>query len=274
MMERTISFYGQHAEDFLLDKIFKGKTDGYFVEIGCLDGIEYSNTYYFEKKGWNGVCVEAHNDFISALKKNRPQSAIVHCAVGEDNIDSVTFYANKAGSLSTLDKGEEERWKKNYTKDFHGFEEQKVPMRTLTSIFDELNVKSIDFVSLDIEGYEVKALAGLDFSKHLPKVFVIEYKDEIHKAGLEAILFKHRYHFLAHIGCNLFYSLQEDDRRVVTADYGLVHVIRVDEQGAQHPHEVNLSKPSFTDKIKSMLRVIGLGVIWRLIRRSQNSSEQ
>ena len=111
------SFYSQHGEDFLLNKIFKGKADGYFVEIGCLDGIEYSNTYYFEKKGWKGTCIEAHNDFINVLQRNRPNSSIVHCAVGEDDVKSVIFYANKVGSLSTLDKNEEERWKKNYSKD-------------------------------------------------------------------------------------------------------------------------------------------------------------
>jgi FkbM family methyltransferase len=273
-MEKKISFYGQHAEDFLLDKIFKGKTDGYFVEIGCLDGIEYSNTYYFEKKGWNGACVEAHNDFITALRKNRPHSSIVHCAVGEDDKDSVTFYANKAGSLSTLDKGEEERWKKNYAKDFHGFEEQKVPMRTLTSIFDELKVKSIDFVSLDIEGYEVKALAGLDFAKHRPKVFVIEYKDETHKAGLESILFKHDYHFLSHIGCNLFYSQNAADKKIVTTDYGIVGVIRIDERGKEFPFEINFSKPGLMDRMKSVLRRMGVGKLRRLMQGSITSPQQ
>jgi len=124
-----MDFYSQHGEDFLLNKIFGGKKNGYFVEIGCLDGIEFSNTYHFERKGWRGCCIEAHKDFIDSLRKNRPKSAIVHCAVGEEDRDNVTFYANKVGSLSTLDKSEEDRWKKHYTKDFHGFEEQQVSMR-------------------------------------------------------------------------------------------------------------------------------------------------
>ena len=122
----VFNFYSQHGEDFLLNKIFKDKADGVYVEIGCLDGIEYSNTYYFEKKGWSGICLEAHNDFIPLLKMNRPGASIVHCAVGEKDKDNVTFYANKIGSLSTLDKNEEERWKKDYKEYFTGFEEQTV----------------------------------------------------------------------------------------------------------------------------------------------------
>ena len=32
---------------------------GTFVDLGCYDGVTYSNTWYFETKlGWSGVCVE------------------------------------------------------------------------------------------------------------------------------------------------------------------------------------------------------------------------
>jgi len=264
-------FYSQHGEDFLLDKIFKGKNDGYFVEVGCLDGIEYSNTYHFENKGWKGLCVEAHNAFIDALTRNRPKSSIVHCAVGETNRDHVTFYANKVGSLSTLDKNEEARWRKNYSNDFYGFEEQQVSMRTLTSIFDELGPGSIDFVSLDIEGYEVKALQGLDFAKYRPSVFVIEYKDDQHKRQLEKILFKERYHFLSKVGCNLFYSTDIGHREILDGDYGKIQLIRVDRHGQEHRKEVNLSQPSFAFRIKSILWRIVPSRIWSLLRKYTHS---
>lgn len=266
-------FYGQHGEDFLLDKIFREKPNGYFVEVGCLDGIEYSNTYYFEKKGWNGACIEAHSDFISALTKNRPNSDVVHCAVGEDNIDKVIFYANKAGSLSTLDKNEEERWKTKYTEDFHGFEEQQVAMRTLTSVFDELKVKTIDFISLDIEGYEVKALSGLDFTRYRPRVFVIEYKDEIHKRQLEEILLKFDYNFLSHVGCNLFYSLDIADKKILEADHGTIQLVKVDARGEQHIHELNLSKPSVLNQWRSALARTIFGKIWHRIRYLKKNTD-
>jgi FkbM family methyltransferase len=265
------AFYSQHGEDFLLNKIFRGKSDGYFVEVGCLDGIEYSNTYYFEKKGWRGACVEAHNDFIDALRANRPGSSVIHCAVGEDNVPSVTFYANIAGSLSTLDKSEEARWRANYSKDFHGFQEQRVPMRTLTSIFDELQVEKIDFVSLDIEGYEVKALTGLDFSKYLPKVFVIEFKNKEHKKQLDDILLKQGYFFLSQVGCNLLYSLDFADKKILDADHGAVSLVKVDASGVQHIRQVILTKPSRFRKFKSMLGSTILGRIWKLFRRTTES---
>lgn len=248
-------FYGQHGEDFLLDKIFGGKKNGFYVEIGCLDGIEFSNTYYFENIGWKGICVEAHKDFIQELRKNRPHAEIVHCAVGEKDIEQVTFYANKIGSLSTLDKKEEERWEKNYKEFFTGFEEQQVKMKTLTTIFDELGSPSIDFVSLDIEGYEVKALSGLDLNKYKPRVFVIEYKDEDHKKGLEDILLPAGYNYLGTIGCNLFYSTVAADKTTLNKDYGKLEVVVI-ENGKQRMNEISFAKPGFWDKVKFKLNKV------------------
>lgn len=256
------AYYSQHGEDFLLSKIFKGKDTGYFVEIGCLDGIEYSNTYYFEKKGWNGACIEAHNDFINTLTTNRPKSRIIHCAVGEEDKDEVTFYANKVGSLSTLDKNEEERWRTKYSRDFYGFEEQKVSMRTMTSIFDELKLKEIDFVSLDIEGYEVNALAGLDFTKYKPTVFIIEYKDEPHKEQLERILFAAGYSFIHKLGCNLFYSLDARHKAIIDADHGTISLIRIGDKGTQVVEKVKLVRPSMMDKLRTFIRGTFFGKMW------------
>ncbi len=263
------TYYSQHGEDFLINKIFAGKANGYYIEIGCLDGIEFSNTYYFEKKGWKGACIEAHQDFIAALKKNRPHASVVHCAAGEEDKDNVTFYANKIGSLSTLDKNEEERWRKNYKDYFHGFEEQKVPMRTLTTVFNDLGAGAIDFVSLDIEGYEVQALTGLDFDRFKPKVFIIEYKDETHKGKLEAILFKQGYHYLSKIGCNLFYSLDPAHKKIVTAPYGTVHLLQVDMDGKEHRHKADHLNPTLLRKVKSAVKKSFIGKGWKWLEKAK-----
>lgn len=253
-------FYSQHGEDFLVDKVFKDKKDGFFVEVGCLDGIEFSNTYFFEKKGWKGICIEAHNDFIPMLKKNRPGSHVVHCAAGEDDKDKVTFYANKIGSLSTLDKNEEERWKTHYKDFFTGFEEQTVSMRTLTNIFDEFGVKNIEFVSLDIEGYEIQALKGLDLKKYKPRIFIIEYKDEDHKKGVEDILLPYGYVFGAQIGCNLFYTTDLEDKPIFNKDYGTIALTHVDHNGVETVLTKSFSKPTIlqraTGKVKRMIKSI------------------
>ena len=46
--------------------------DGYFVELGANDGVNQSNTLYFEKfRGWRGVLIEPYLSNINPLIRNR-----------------------------------------------------------------------------------------------------------------------------------------------------------------------------------------------------------
>jgi hypothetical protein len=118
-------YYSQHGEDALLDLVFGDQKEGFFVEVGCIDGRHFSNTLTFEEREWNGMCVEAHAGYIDMLKKNRPSSIICHCTAGETDEDAV-FYANARGRLSTMDKTSEACWQRDYVPYFSGFEEQQV----------------------------------------------------------------------------------------------------------------------------------------------------
>ena len=42
-------------------------------------------------------------------------------------------------------------------------------------IENELSEQEIDFLSIDVEGYEIEVLQGLDFNKYKPKLVVLEF---------------------------------------------------------------------------------------------------
>jgi hypothetical protein len=42
---------------------------------------------------------------------------------------------------------------------------------------DKLPVGYIDVLSIDVEGFELKVLKGLNFNKYKPKILIIEYLD-------------------------------------------------------------------------------------------------
>lgn len=199
------NYYSQHGEDFLLDTMFAGQSSGFFVEVGCIDGKRYSNTLAFEELGWRGICVEAHAGYIELLRKNRPSSVVVHCAVGDRDQAEVVFYANSRGSLSTLDRSREAQFSEKYASFFTGFEEQRTPMKTLDTIFAETGVEKIDILSIDIEGSEIQALRGMSFEKYRPQVLVIESDSRRHEAELDRLLLPPGYRKSVKIGPNIFY---------------------------------------------------------------------
>jgi FkbM family methyltransferase len=214
----SAEYYSQNGEDFLLSQFFKDAS-GFFVEIGCIDGRRFSNTYFFELRGWKGICVEAHRDYIQLLKANRPNSKVIHCAVGEADEPQAVFYANARGSLSSLDPTTEERWRRDYAQYFSGFQQQIVSKRTLTTIFTEAGVSGIDILSLDIEGYEVQALSGLDFKKFSPSVLVVESDSDEHREKIAAMVTPHGYRLALDLGGNLFYSRLPDFEKTVSGKY-------------------------------------------------------
>lgn len=52
--------------------------------------------------------------------------------------------------------------------------ELEVPVETLTSILDCTSYENFDFMSLDVEGFELEVLKGLDFSKYHPTSLLVE----------------------------------------------------------------------------------------------------
>lgn len=220
------NYYSQHGEDFLLDQLFKDKEHGFFVEVGCIDGRRFSNTLTFEERGWRGLCVEAHSGYIELLTQNRPNSIICHCAAGEKDEKEVKFFANSRGSLSTLEKSKESYFREKYGEYFTGFEEQRIKKRRLDTLFRQHGVTEIDFISIDVEGYEVEVLKGLDFEKYKPLILIVESDDSKHEAKLDKLVLGNGYIKSIKLAQNIFYltnPIMEERIKNINLDIELIH---------------------------------------------------
>lgn len=205
-----MTFYAQHGEDILLDQMLESEK-GFFVEVGCVDGRRASNTLALEERGWNGICIEANLSFMEILMENRPGSIVIPCAAGNRNHGGVRFYNDPRGSMSSLEKdGGNGVYERSMT---------VVEMRTLTDIFDELNVTDIDVISIDVEGSECDVLMGLDLGKYNPRIFIIEAQDECEVSKIDDILIPWGYHKSFRLINNVFY-LRDDCENLVRKIYG------------------------------------------------------
>ena len=176
--------------------------DGFFIEVGANDGFAQSNTYYFERmRGWTGILVEPIPELYKKCVKERTNSIVFNCALVPENYDgeSVTMlYSNLMSLVRGAQKSdamdfEHVRCGAEIQRDVENTYEITVPARTLTSILDEVGVQEIDLFSLDVEGYELNMLRGLDLDRYRPKYMLIEarFRDEIEQylsvRGYEAI---------------------------------------------------------------------------------------
>lgn len=239
-----MNFYSQNGEDFIALKLLSDQKSGFFIEIGCIDGKRFSNTLALEQLGWTGLCIEAHPDYIDLLKRNRPNSKVSHAAIGDENVDQCTFYTNKRGSLSTLDKSKEKLWKSDYGKYFSGFKEALVPQKTIDSVIEAYKIDKIDVLSLDIEGSEVEALKGINLKINRPRLFIIEADTKQQERRIDKILLPANYHKVLRLRSNIFYSTDMDlGGKIEKSNYHvkLIHTKHPIDQGSDRIVSKNIS---------------------------------
>lgn len=138
------AFYDQY--------VFRKKENGYFVEIGALDGWTCSQTIYFEMfRGWDGVIVEPNPKWLDELKHNR--SSIISTEAISNVRGKNKFVCREQSAYSHLEDSDL----------LYGPQEvdQVIDIKTITlcDLLDNNNAPDeIDFVSIDTEGYELKIL--------------------------------------------------------------------------------------------------------------------
>lgn len=158
--------------------------NGFFIEAGASDGISQSNTLYFERyKNWRGILIEAVPELAIQCKENRPNCTVENCALVSFDYNE-TFVEMRYCRLMSIVKGalttpevEEDHVRRGCEMQGVSSYDLQVPARTLTSILDEYGVTTIDFLSLDVEGYEINVLKGIDFGKYHPNLMLIEALD-------------------------------------------------------------------------------------------------
>jgi FkbM family methyltransferase len=154
------------------------KRDGFFIEAGANDGIRQSNTLFFEQTlNWTGILIEPIPRLYQECVKNRHfRNAIYNYAlVADDYTDEkiILEYTPETHGLMSVAKGlphTAQHLKKS------GDEGQGTwcNVITLNKILSLQNVIHVDMLVLDVEGYEVQALRGCDFTKFNINYIIIE----------------------------------------------------------------------------------------------------
>jgi len=208
--------YAQQAEDVRLARAFRGKTDGFYIDVGAAHPVNDSVTKHFYDLGWTGIDIDPNADAAALLRQDRPRNVVLQVGCS-DASGEATLYDNEVLGWSTLDAAMAAHVKA--VRGTHA-SARRIPIRTLASICDEHVHGPIDFLKVDVEGHEAAVLQGADFERWRPTVVVVEattpHTTEPSHEAWEPILTAAHFLFAAFDGINRFYvPAEHSDLRAV-----------------------------------------------------------
>lgn len=181
------SQYGQ--DDYIKERFFKNKNDGYFVNIGANDGVTFDNTLMFENIGWCGVCIEPNPIIYAKLIKNRKCVCYNVCLSNSNGVVDFLKIDGHSEMLSGILECYDPRHLERVDRELSMYGGSKEVIQIESKTFDCITkTTNIDYVSLDVEGAEMVILDTIDFNKYNISILSIEnnFNDDRLRVYMEA----------------------------------------------------------------------------------------
>lgn len=190
----AVSVFGPEREKTQVAQFFAGQTNGTFVEVGANEPVARSQTWHLEREGWTGILVEPQPWLAEKLRAMR-EASVWNVACGSPD-DPAELSLHLAGGHSTFLRYE-------VCPDDHYVGEVSVPVQTLDSILEREALTHIDFLSIDVEGYEINVLSGFDIRRYRPRLVLLE--DHVLSLKLHRHMLTAGYKLVRRTGLNNWY---------------------------------------------------------------------
>lgn len=200
-------FYGQCGEDlYVYSEFFHNHLDlfrgtGTYIEIGASDGVQYSNSKFFEDElGFTGVLIEPLSEFYKTLEWTRPNNRLYNCAVSSSG-EPVEFLVDPdvAGYVSGMSHTMSDQHKQQWFDASRSNRLVTIDSKRMSTIMNESSLEYVDLFSIDVEGGEFEVLNTIDWS--IPVyVFIVELGDTEKDDRCRELLADKGYVFSSKIG--------------------------------------------------------------------------
>tara|TARA_R100001039_G_scaffold39226_2_gene46301 strand:+ start:18175 stop:18882 length:708 start_codon:yes stop_codon:yes gene_type:complete len=185
----TLSF-SQEGEDMILRRIFDGKKKGVYVDVGAHHPKRFSNTYsLYREFGWSGINIEPNPDLFNLFNSLRRRDINLNIGISCQS-KKLDYYMFDEPALNTFDVNVlNDRLSQTRYKHIKTI---SVEVEPLSDIFDKyLNGQRIDFLSIDVEGFDLDVLKSNDWEKYRPSWVLTE---QLNLSNIESLDFEiHEY---------------------------------------------------------------------------------
>ncbi len=206
----AIISYAQNHEDVLLQRLFRESPSGFYIDVGACHPVVHSVTKLFYERGWNGINIEPILSLSEMLARERPRDINLRIGLSNRQGTSTLYECPTGVGLSTFSEEQALDLRRQ------GYElvEHSTPVTTLAALCEQYADRTIDFLKIDVEGFEREVLEGGDWSRYRPRVTLVEATRPATNIPSyehwEPILLAADYLFAFFDGLNRYYVRAED----------------------------------------------------------------
>jgi len=197
-MTFPIASYSSFGEGRLILKFLGKRPQGFYVDVGAHQPVDYSNTYALYQRGWRGIAIDPDPEAIAAFKQARPEDIALQLAIGSEP-GRVTLHLFNDRSMNTVDPSSFERFRANPRKRHLG--DIEVERQTLAAVLAKSvpTGVAVDFMNIDCEGADIDVLRSNDWARFHPFLLAVEDLDLDLERVTESAIFR----FLRPLGYRL-----------------------------------------------------------------------
>ena len=196
----------------ILRRVFEGKERGFYVDVGAHHPRRFSNTCFFYRKGWHGINIEPNPEAIVTFQKERSRD--INLQMGVSSKDGVlTYYLFNDAALNSFSKALADS--RLQTSQYRIVGTKEIKVQTLESILRQFvpAATKIDFLTIDVEGFDLDALQSNDWETFRPTCVLVESLetslDEILASEVFRFMRGRGYRVLAKTVNTLIFTLSE-----------------------------------------------------------------
>jgi FkbM family methyltransferase len=169
--------WAQEGEDLILARMFDGQRDGYYVEVGSHHPFRFSNTYYFYRRGWQGLCIDPLPGTRARFARWRPRDVALEMGIGEAPA-TLTYHLFNEPAINTFSP--ELAAERDGHNNWRLLGRREVPVQPLAAVLHSRlprGLREIDFLSVDVEGLDLSVLRSNDWTRWRPRIVIAECLD-------------------------------------------------------------------------------------------------
>ena len=208
-------YYAQNREDLLIKSFFPDIEKGFYIDVGANDPVNHSVTKLLYDEGWSGINIEPIPQLFRKLEKQRKRDKNLNVGLSSARGELKFREYTKGSGLSTFDTSMAHMYENSIgsSSAIKSHKDYKVPVMTLDEVIAENVTGHINFIKIDVEGYEYEVIRGYEWKKNRPELVCVESNHIHKKKDWKPLLKQHGYQEVFFDGINSYFLAKESMHR-------------------------------------------------------------